>query len=156
MHTSLGDIKCEISCDLVPKIAENFLALAASNYYDGNKFHRNMKDFMIQTGDPTGTGKGGESIWGGKISDQFHPDLKHDQRGMLSMANNGSNTNGSQFFITYSAQPHLDNVYCVFGRVIHGFEVLKKMERVPVGSRYRPLSDIILNKITIHANPLAE
>lgn len=156
LHTSLGDIKCEISCDLVPKIAENFLALAASNYYDGCVFHRNIKDFMVQTGDPTGTGKGGESIWGGRIGDEFHPDLKHDKPGVLSMANNGANTNGSQFFITYSPQSHLNNVYCVFGHVIHGFDVLKKMERVPVGAKSRPLTDIVLKSITIHANPLAE
>ena len=156
LHTSLGDIKCEIACDLVPKIAENFLALAASNYYNGCLFHRNMKDFMIQTGDPTGTGKGGESIWGGKISDEFHPDLKHDKPGVLSMANNGANTNGSQFFITYGPQPHLNNVYCIFGQVIHGFDALKKMSRIPVGARHRPLTDIMLKGITIHANPLAE
>jgi peptidyl-prolyl cis-trans isomerase-like 3 len=140
----------------VPKISENFLALAASNYYDGCVFHRNMREFMVQTGDPTNKGNGGESIWGGKIADEFHPELRHDKPGVLSMANNGPNTNGSQFFITYGPQPHLNNVYCVFGRVIHGLDVLKKMERVPVGARSRPLTDIELKSVTIHANPLAE
>jgi len=140
----------------VPKLAENFLALAASNYYNGTLFHRNIKGFMVQGGDPTGTGKGGESIWGGKVADEFHPDLKHDKAGVISMANNGANTNGSQFFITYSSQPHLNNVYCIIGKVIHGLDVLKKMERVPVGARARPLTDITLKKVTIHANPLAD
>ncbi|CAB1099398.1 unnamed protein product [Ectocarpus sp. CCAP 1310/34] len=88
-----------------------------SGYYDGTKFHRNIKGFMVQGGDPLGTGKGGESIWGGPFPDEFHPDNKHDRRGMVSMASKGPNTNKSQFFITYTRQPHLNNVYTVFGKV---------------------------------------
>ncbi|CAG0895340.1 unnamed protein product [Cyprideis torosa] len=116
LHTDLGDLKLELYCDRVPKACENFLALCASDYYNGCLFHRNIKGFMVQTGDPAGTGKGGNSIWGQKFVDEIRDDLKHDTRGVVSMANNGPNTNGSQFFITYSAQPHLDLKYTVFGR----------------------------------------
>ncbi|XP_038880068.1 peptidyl-prolyl cis-trans isomerase CYP18-1 [Benincasa hispida] len=155
LHTNLGDIKCEIFCDEVPKSAENFLALCASGYYDGTIFHRNIKGFMIQGGDPTGTGKGGTSIWGKKFNDEIKESLKHNARGILSMANSGANTNGSQFFITYAKQPHLNGLYTVFGRVIHGFEVLDIMEKTQTGPGDRPLAEIRLNRVTIHANPLA-
>lgn len=155
LHTNLGDIKCEISCDEVPKAAENFLALCASGYYDGTIFHRNIKGFMIQGGDPTGTGRGGTSIWGRKFNDEIRDSLKHNARGILSMANSGPNTNGSQFFITYAKQPHLNGLYTIFGRVIHGFEVLDLMEKTPIGPGDRPLAEIRLNRVTIHANPLA-
>ena len=110
---------------------------------------------MVQGGDPTNTGKGGESIYGGKFEDEIRPELKHDSRGVLSMANSGPNTNGSQFFFTYGKHPHLNNVYTVFGRIIHGMETLDAMESVPSDAKDRPLADIVLNKITIHANPLA-
>ena len=109
LHTDLGTLKIEIFCDIVPRTSFNFLALAASGYYDNSLFHRNIKGFMLQGGDPTGTGKGGESIWGGKFNDEIHPDNKHTTRGVVSMANSGPNTNGSQFFITYAKHPHLDN-----------------------------------------------
>eukprot|EP01041_Mallomonas_annulata_P000527 gene527-1003_t len=143
IHTNLGDIKAEIFCDNVPRASENFLALSASGYYDGTLFHRNMKGFMIQGGDPTNTGKGGECIWGGTFPDEFHQELSPD-------------SNGSQFFITYAAQPHLNNKYTIFGKVIDGFETLDAMERVPVGKKNRPLSDVCLERITIHANPIAD
>jgi peptidyl-prolyl cis-trans isomerase-like 3 len=156
LHTSLGDLKIELFCDLVPRAAENFLALAASGTYDGTKFHRNMKGFMVQGGDPTGTGKGGESIWGGAMVDEFHPRALHDARGVVSMANKGANTSKSQFFITYSQQPHLNNVYTVVGKVIDGWEVLDAMEKVPTGKKDRPLADIVLENLTIHANPLVD
>ncbi|KAK1274067.1 Peptidyl-prolyl cis-trans isomerase-like 2 [Acorus gramineus] len=133
----------------------NFLALCASGYYDGTIFHRNIKGFMIQGGDPTGTGKGGNSIWGKKFNDEIRESLKHNARGVLSMANSGPNTNGSQFFITYAKQPHLNGLYTIFGRVIHGFEVLDLMEKTPIGPGDRPLAEIRLNRVTIHANPLA-
>ncbi len=158
LHTSLGDIKIEIFCDLVPKTSENFLALAASGYYDNTIFHRNMKNFIVQGGDPTGSGKGGTSIWNGVFEDEFHPELKHDQRGIISMANKGANspnTNGSQFFIIYGPQPHLNNLNTVFATVIDGFEVLDAMEKVSVGEKFRPVTDIRIKTITIHANPLA-
>lgn len=146
LHTNHGDIKCEIFCDLVQKASYNFLALAASGSYDNTLFHRyekinrfccpiitnsrsqsrNIKGFMLQGGDPTGTGKGGESIYGNHFNDQFHPDLKHDKRGVLSFANNGPDTNGSQFFFTYAAQPHLNNQYTIFGQVC----ALKRMTKI--------------------------
>ncbi|KAM7476346.1 hypothetical protein LguiB_023589 [Lonicera macranthoides] len=164
LHTNLGDIKCEIACDEVPKAAEvngwgmlpNGLIYGHFHgYYDGTIFHRNIKGFMIQGGDPTGTGKGGTSIWGKKFNDEIRESLKHNARGMLSMANSGPNTNGSQFFITYGKQPHLNGLYTIFGKVIHGFEVLDIMEKTPTGPGDRPLAEIRLNRVTIHANPLA-
>lgn len=156
LHTSLGDVKIEVFCEQVPKTANNFLALCASNYYDGTIFHRNIKGFMIQGGDPTGTGKGGKSVYeSGKFEDEIVSSLKHSKRGIVSMANSGPNTNGSQFFITYKAHGHLNGKYTVFGHVIDGLDTLDRMERVPTGQGDRPLEDIQLNSVTIHANPLA-
>eukprot|EP00889_Picochlorum_renovo_P001095 jgi/Picre1/28125/NNA_003532.t1 len=115
LHTSLGDVKIEVFCEQVPKTANNFLALCASNYYDGTIFHRNIKGFMIQGGDPTGTGKGGKSVYeSGKFEDEIVSSLKHSKRGIVSMANSGPNTNGSQFFITYKAHSHLNGKYTVW------------------------------------------
>merc|ERR1712070_28666 len=156
LHTSLGDMKIELDCDEVPKTCENFLALAASGYYDGCKFHRNIKSFMLQGGDPSGSGKGGESIWGGKFEDEFSDRLKHSERGILSMANSGPNSNGSQFFILYTKQPHLDKKHSVFGRIIHGMETLDYLEKAPVNEKNRPLQDILITGVTIHANPIAD
>ncbi|KAL2901748.1 Peptidyl-prolyl cis-trans isomerase CYP18-1 [Bienertia sinuspersici] len=135
---------------------QNFLALCAGGYYDGTIFHRNIKGFMIQGGDPIGTCKGGTSIWGKKFNDEIRESLK----GIMSMANSGANTNGSQFFMTYAKQPHLNGLYTVFGKVIHGFEVLDHMERFLLvnadknRSRDCPLAEIRLNRVIIHANPL--
>mmetsp|Transcript_15977 Transcript_15977/g.19222 ORF Transcript_15977/g.19222 Transcript_15977/m.19222 type:complete len:160 (+) Transcript_15977:193-672(+) len=155
LHTNLGEVKLEIFCDDCPRTAENFLALCASNYYNGTIFHRNIKGFMIQGGDPTGTGKGGESIYGRKFADEIREQLQHDKRGMLSMANSGPNTNGSQFFLTYGKHKHLDGTYTLFGRVIGGADVLDIMEKTPTGPDDRPLAEIRINRVTIHANPLA-
>ena len=153
----MGDIKLELHCDLVPKTCENFLALCASGYYNDSIFHRNIKGFMAQTGDPTGTGKGGQSIWGGRFEDEFHDSLKHTGRGIVSMANSGADSNGSQFFITYSRQAHLDSKYTVFGRVIDGFDTLDDLEKVPVEDKtFRPTTEICIRRVTIHANPIAE
>ncbi|SBS83501.1 peptidyl-prolyl cis-trans isomerase, putative [Plasmodium ovale] len=157
LHTNYGEIKIELFCYEVPKTCKNFLALCASGYYDNTKFHRNIKGFAIQGGDPTSTGKGGESIYGKYFDDEFNSTLKHDRRGMVSMANRGkSNTNGSQFFITYSRQPHLNGIYPVFGKVIDGLDVLSILENEPVGEKNRPVKDIIIQSVTIHANPIAE
>lgn len=159
LHTSSGDVKIELYCEFVPKTAKNFLALCASGYYDGTIFHRNIKGFMIQGGDPTGTGKGGKSIYNaetnGKFEDEIVDSLRHSKRGMVSMANSGPNTNGSQFFITYKAHAHLNGKYTVFGHVIDGMEVLDRLERVPTDQGDRPLQEIVLEYVTIHANPLA-
>ncbi|KAG6878450.1 cytochrome P450 monooxygenase 4 [Termitomyces sp. T32_za158] len=147
----------EIFCEAVPKAAENFLALCASNYYDGCIFHRNIKGFMIQTGDPTGQGKGGQSIWGKPFSDEIRSTLKFNARGIVAMANSGPDTNKSQFFIVYSKQPHLDGKYTIFGKVIDGADsTLDVMEKVPVTNKNRPLTEIQLTHITIHANPIAD
>ncbi|XP_007469285.1 PREDICTED: peptidyl-prolyl cis-trans isomerase-like 3 [Lipotes vexillifer] len=157
LHTDVGDIKIEVFCERTPKTCENFLALCASNYYNGCIFHRNIKGFMVQTGDPTGTGRGGSSIWGKKFEDEYSEYLKHNVRGVVSMANNGPNTNGSQFFITYGKQPHLDMKYTVFGKVIDGLETLDELEKLPVNEKtYRPLNDVHIKDITIHANPFAQ
>ncbi|KAG0914595.1 hypothetical protein G6F33_004108 [Rhizopus arrhizus] len=157
LHTDLGDIKIEVFCEAVPKTAENFLALCASGYYDNNTFHRNIPGFMIQTGDPTGTGKGGNSLWGNKFNDAIISTPKHNSRGIVSMANSGPNTNGSQFFITYAKHPHLDTKYTVFGKVIDGADsTLDMMEKVPVDEKHRPLQEFRIKSVTIHANPIAD
>ncbi|KAL4529329.1 hypothetical protein Ndes2526A_g04123 [Nannochloris sp. 'desiccata'] len=159
LHTTLGDLKLEIYCDEVPRTATNFLALCASGYYDKTVFHRNIKGFMIQGGDPTGTGKGGKSIYNtpnGKFQDEIVESLKHSRRGIVSMANSGPNSNGSQFFITYKAHTHLNGKYTIFGHVIDGMDTLDKMERVPTAAGDRPIQEIRLNRVTLHANPLAQ
>ena len=156
IHTDLGDIKIELHCEKSPKSCENFLALCASDYYNGCLFHRNIKGFMVQTGDPTGSGKGGDSIWNRKFEDEITEDLKHDERGVVSMANSGPNTNASQFFITYAKHPHLDLKYTIFGKVIDGFDTLDELEKLKVNAKnYRPVTDTKITTITIHANPLA-
>ena len=156
IHTTCGDLKCEIFCSEVKRLSENFLAHCAAGTYDGTKFHRNQRGFVVQGGDPTGTGKGGESIWGGLLDYEFAPGCTHNRRGMIAMANRGPNSNGAQFYITYKKLPHLNNVVCVIGKVIHGFETLDAMERTPVkGKKFRPITDINIKGITFHANPFA-
>ena len=160
LHTTLGDVKLEVCCGEVPRIAYNFLALAASGAYDGTKFLRNIAGFLIQGGDPTGTGKGGESVWGGYLKDQVSPALAHDARGVVAMAPSKADRVGSQFFILYGPQPHLADAKgskSIFARVIHGWETLDAMEKAPVsGKKYRPVEPIVLKNVTIHANPFAE
>jgi peptidyl-prolyl cis-trans isomerase-like 3 len=156
LHTSHGDLKIEIFCDLVPVSAKNFLALCAKGYYDNTAFHRNIKGFIVQGGDPTGTGKGGSSIYGGSFEDEIVSALEHDRRGIVSFASSGPNTNASQFFITYSKQNHLNGIYTIFGKVIDGFDTLDLMEQEAVGKNNRPINGMILNSVTIHSNPIAE
>jgi len=119
--TSKGIIKIELFGDKVPKTVENFTKLAGEGFYDGLKFHRVIADFMVQTGCPLGTGTGDP---GYKFEDEFHADLTHDGPGVLSMANSGPNTNGSQFFITHVATPWLDNKHSVFGKVVEGQDII--------------------------------
>ncbi|GIV66819.1 MAG: peptidylprolyl isomerase [Chloroflexota bacterium] len=119
--TEKGDIVVRLHADKVPKTVNNFVFLARQGFYDDTIFHRVIDDFMAQGGDPTGTGRGGP---GYRFEDEFHPDLKHDKPGILSMANAGPNTNGSQFFITHVPTPWLDNRHAVFGEVIAGMDVL--------------------------------
>jgi peptidyl-prolyl cis-trans isomerase-like 3 len=154
--TSLGDLKVELFAQEVPKLSENFLALLASGTYSGTVFHRLMPGFIIQGGDPTGTGKGGECVWGGVLPDDFGAPIRHDQRGVVSMANGGPDGNGSQFFITFAAAPHLDGVNSIIGRVIGGEDTLEKMEAAPVqGKKHRPAADIKVLGAVVHANPFA-
>jgi cyclophilin family peptidyl-prolyl cis-trans isomerase len=131
--TAKGDIVCELYADRVPMTVENFINLARAGFYDGTTFHRVIPGFMAQGGDPTGTGRGGP---GYEFADEFHPTLRHDAAGTLSMANAGANTNGSQFFLTFGPTPHLDNRHSVFGRVTEGMDVLRSIrERDPQTDR---------------------
>uniref|UniRef100_A0A8C2C678 RING-type E3 ubiquitin-protein ligase PPIL2 n=1 Tax=Cyprinus carpio TaxID=7962 RepID=A0A8C2C678_CYPCA len=130
LHTNKGDLNVELHCDKVPKAGENFVKLCKKGYYDGTIFHRSIRNFMIQGGDPTGTGTGGESYWGKPFKDEFRPNLSHTGRGILSMANSGPNTNKSQFFITFRSCTYLDRKHTVFGRVVGGLETLTAMENV--------------------------
>jgi cyclophilin family peptidyl-prolyl cis-trans isomerase len=129
IKTDKGDIHLTLEGKKAPKTVNNFVFLARQGFYDGVVFHRVIADFMAQTGDPTGTGSGGP---GYKFADEFHPDLRHDGPGVLSMANAGAGTNGSQFFITHVATPWLDDKHSVFGRVSGGLDVLLSIpERDP-------------------------
>jgi cyclophilin family peptidyl-prolyl cis-trans isomerase len=131
--TERGDIVVELYADRAPLTVENFVNLARAGFYDGTTFHRVINGFMAQGGDPTGTGTGGP---GYQFGDEFHPSLRHDGPGVLSMANAGAGTNGSQFFITHSATPHLDNKHSVFGRVTEGMDVVSSLrERDPQRDR---------------------
>jgi len=121
IKTDKGDIVIELFAAKTPSTVNNFVFLAKEGFYDGVFFHRVIKDFMVQGGDPTGTGRGGP---GYSFGDEFHPDLRHDQPGVLSMANAGPNTNGSQFFITHVPTPHLDGKHTVFGKVVDGMDVV--------------------------------
>ena len=149
METSMGTIKIKLFPIKAPKTVENFIGLVDKGYYDGIIFHRVIPDFMVQGGDPTGTGTGGESLWGGKFEDEFHPDLKNIQ-GALSMANAGPNTNGSQFFIVHAeATPWLDGLHSVFGQVFEGMDVVDKIANIDRDGRDKPLKDVVMEKVTL-------
>ena len=119
---AMGVVKIKLHADKTPKTVQNFIDLSKSGFYDGVIFHRVIPGFMAQSGDPDGTGTGGP---GYTFEDEFHPSLTHDSAGILSMANRGPNTNGSQFFITYAPTPHLDNAHSVFGKVVEGMELIE-------------------------------
>ncbi|MBP2665217.1 MAG: Peptidylprolyl isomerase [Firmicutes bacterium] len=146
VETTKGTFRIELFEDKAPITTKNFIDLATKGFYDGVIFHRVIDGFMIQGGDPTGTGRGGP---GYKIPDEFHPDLKHDAPGILSMANAGPNTGGSQFFITLGPTPHLNNRHAVFGKVIEGLDVVKAIGKSATGTGDRPLDDIVMKKVTI-------
>jgi peptidyl-prolyl cis-trans isomerase-like 3 len=176
LHTTLGDIKIEVFCESVPKTAEvrfafsfwtkqqpnsdpqNFLALCASGYYDGSAFHRLIPNFMIQTGAPPSQPKGGVSIWQEPFEDEIRPALRHNARGIVSMANKGPGTNGSQFFILFDKAPHLDGLNTVFGHVLgdDSMATLTKMGAIEVDKKNRPKKEIKIESVKIHANPLAD
>ena len=149
LRTSKGDITLQLTQTETPKTVENFLNHCKNGYYDNFIFHRVIKNFMIQTGDPLGDGTGGESIWGDEFEDEFHPDLKHSQPYVLSMANCGPNTNGSQFFITTVKCPWLDNKHTVFGKVVNGFDVIAAIENVQCDKLDRPLEPIKILQVEI-------
>ncbi|MEK3980790.1 peptidylprolyl isomerase [Psychrobacillus sp. FSL K6-2836] len=175
MNTSMGPIKIKLFPDLAPKTVENFLTHAENGYYDGIIFHRIIQDFMIQGGDPTGTGMGGESIYGADFEDEFSMNL-FNIRGALSMANAGANTNGSQFFIVQAPNaqatakqlidggwpkeiaeaygemggtPTLDQKHTVFGQVIEGLDIVDKMAAVETDANDKPVEDITIDSIEI-------
>uniref|UniRef100_A0A1B6CWT2 RING-type E3 ubiquitin-protein ligase PPIL2 n=1 Tax=Clastoptera arizonana TaxID=38151 RepID=A0A1B6CWT2_9HEMI len=154
--TNFGPLNVELFCDVVPKTSENFIKLADKGYYDNTIFHRSIRNFMIQGGDPTGTGSGGESIWGKPFEDDIKPHLNHIGRGVLSMANSGPNTNKSQFFLTYRSCRHLDGKHTVFGRVVGGLDTLTAMERIEVDNKDRPIEDITILKAQVFVDPYQE
>ena len=150
IKTNMGDIEIELFSDKAPKTVENFVGLASKNYYNGVIFHRVIKDFMIQGGDPTGTGRGGESYFGAPFEDEFHPELKHTGAGILSMANAGPGTNGSQFFITLVPTPWLDGKHSIFGEVINGLDVVKTIGNIETSKPFdAPIKDVVMEEVTI-------
>jgi cyclophilin family peptidyl-prolyl cis-trans isomerase len=144
--TNHGDFAIELFEDRAPVTTKNFVDLVEKGYYDGLVFHRVIDGFMIQGGCPQGTGTGGP---GYKILDEFHPQLRHDAPGVLSMANAGPNTGGSQFFITLAATPWLDNKHAVFGKVVEGLDVVQKIGKVPTGRQDRPDDPVVMEKVTV-------
>jgi len=160
--TSLGDIVLRLEEERAPKTVRNFVGLTTgaqewvhprtgqlqkgARYYDGTIFHRVIPNFMIQGGDPLGQGTGGP---GYRFEDEFHPELRHQGPGMLSMANSGPGTNGSQFFITEGPTTHLDNRHSVFGQTVAGVDVIKKIARVQTGARDKPVQDVVLQRVDV-------
>ena len=160
--TTEGSFKVRLFDQEVPETVDNFVGLAEGTkewthpgtrekmtntpFYDGIIFHRIIKDFMIQGGDPLGQGIGGP---GYKFKDEFHPSLRHSKAGILSMANAGPNTNGSQFFITLGPTPHLDNRHAVFGEVVEGMDIVRRIGSTPTGRQDRPVKDVVINSVKI-------
>lgn len=155
MQTSMGDLNLELYCGKAPNTCQNFLTHCEQGYYRDTKFHRLIPKFMIQGGDPLGTGKGGESIWKKPFEDEIHPQLRHTEAGILSMANKGPNTNQSQFFITFGAASHLDKKHTVFGKVVGGMEVLKKMEQCRAINE-KPVVPIVIQGTKCYSNPFTD
>ncbi len=166
MVTSLGTMVIVLEEKRAPKTVKNFVGLATGTqtwkdpesgsdtkgkpYYDGTIFHRVIPDFMIQGGDILGVGYGGP---GYKFGDEFHPELRHTGAGILSMANSGPNSNGSQFFVTERATPHLDNKHTVFGHVIVGADIVSKIADVPTGEKNKPKTDVVIERLEIFRSP---
>jgi peptidylprolyl isomerase len=141
LETNKGNIEIKLNSDVAPKACENFVKLVEKGYYNGLIFHRVIKGFMIQGGDPTGTGMGGESVWGKPFEDEVSPAVKFDGPGILAMANAGPNTNGSQFFITCAKTPWLNMRHTIFGEVVSGIEVVQDIENAPVNAEDRPVTE---------------
>jgi len=149
LETNQGSIRIRLFADEAPKTVENFCGLIEKGYYNGIIFHRVIPDFMIQGGDPTGTGRGGESLWGGKFEDEFNSSLSFTKKGILAMANAGPNTNGSQFFITTALTPWLNNRHTIFGEIVEGYEAVEKIEKCATGPGDRPVEDQKIIKATV-------
>jgi len=141
LQTNQGNIELTLFADKAPKTVENFVGLVKKGYYNGLIFHRVIKGFMIQGGDPTGTGSGGTSLWGSDFADEIDPDLVFDKQGILAMANRGPDTNGSQFFITTVPTPWLNGHHTIFGQVTQGYDIVSKIENTPTGTGDRPVQD---------------
>jgi peptidylprolyl isomerase len=152
LETNLGVIELQLFPKIAPKACENFISLASKKYYDGVVFHRVIKDFMIQGGDPKGDGTGGQSIWGAPFEDEVTRGKTFNQKGLLAMANAGPCTNGSQFFITTKETPWLDMKHTIFGEVIKGYDTVDKIENSKTDSRDRPLEKIKIIKAYLKAN----
>jgi cyclophilin family peptidyl-prolyl cis-trans isomerase len=150
METSLGTIKLKLFPTKAPKTVENFIGLIDKGYYSGLIFHRVIPNFMIQGGDPTGTGMGGESLWGKKFEDEMSPDLSYI-KGALAMANSGPNTNGSQFFIVQADNGNdiLARAYSIFGQAFEGLDVVDKIANVDRNGSDKPLEDVVMKKVTL-------
>lgn len=149
INTNLGSMQFELFEQEAPKACENFITLAQNKYYNGVIFHRVIKNFMIQGGDPTGTGRGGESCWGKSFEDECPATLKFDKVGLLAMANRGPNTNGSQFFITTVACPWLNQKHTIFGKIVSGEDVLKAIETTATDGSDRPVKAVTIESVTI-------
>ncbi len=148
IETTMGKFKIRLFYEQVPKTVSNFMELVKADFYKGLTFHRVIPGFMVQTGDPEGTGQGGP---GYTFKDEFHPDLRHDRKGMVSMANAGKDSNGSQFFITVGPAPHLDDRHAVFGEVIEGYDIVEKISKVESDGT-KPKSEIKIVKVSISAD----
>jgi peptidyl-prolyl cis-trans isomerase-like 1 len=150
IETNMGTIEVELFERAVPRTVNNFIGLAEKGYYNGVIFHRVIDNFMIQGGDPTGTGRGGESIYGRPFEDEIVDTLRHVGPGILSMANAGPNTNGSQFFITLVPTPWLDGRHTVFGRVTQGMDVVQAIGKVQTTKPFdKPVQDVVMKRVTI-------
>ncbi len=157
IKTNMGNIELELFADKTPKTVENFVGLAEKGYYNGVIFHRVIDNFMIQGGDPTGTGRGGESLWGGKFNDEIDSSLTFDKPGYLAMANAGPNTNGSQFFITTVPTPWLNGHHTIFGKVVGGMNVVNKISKVETTKPYdRPVKDVVMKEVIIEKKVLRD
>ena len=152
LETTQGTIEIRLHPEVAPMACKNFITLVNQHYYDGVVFHRVIKNFMIQTGDPTGTGAGGKSCWGKSFQDEVRAGVAFDRPGLVAMANAGPNTNGSQFFITTVKTPWLNMRHTIFGEVISGYDVVQKIEQVKTGLGDKPEKEQKIIKATVKSS----
>lgn len=149
METTEGKVELTLKPNVAPKACENFIKLIEKKYYDGIRFHRVIKEFMIQGGDPEGNGTGGESVWGHPFEDEYSKDVVFNKPGILAMANAGPNTNGSQFFITTVETPWLNHKHTIFGEVTKGYDIVQKIESTETDRMDRPKKELKIIKMTV-------